>query len=183
MGYTGRMAKTIEDFLSLPEGTLAELIDGEILMSPAPRESHQNAVGNLHAELRAFVHARKLGRVFLSPFDVHLPSGAVVEPDLVFVSTARSRIVQDWVRGAPDLLVEVVSPDSARRDRVRKRALYAENGVSEYWIVDPAEESVEVLFLKAGAYESAGTFRADDAVASPLLAGLELPARRVFARP
>jgi Uma2 family endonuclease len=173
------MAKTVEDFLRLPEGTLAELIDGEILMSPAPREKLQNAVGNLHDDLRTFVHARKLGRVFVAPFDVHLPSGAVVEPDVIFVSAARAHVVQDWVRGVPDLL----SPDSVRRDRVRKRALYAENGVAEYWIVDPEAETVEVLALNPGAYAERGSFRAHDAVVSPLLAGLELPASRVFARP
>ena len=183
MGYTDRVTKTIEDFLRLPEGTLAELIDGEILMSPAPKERHQNAIGNLFAELRAFAHRGKLGRVFVSPFDVYLPSGAVVEPDLIFVSAARAGIVRDWVHGVPDLLVEVLSPGSIRHDRVRKRALYAENGVPEYWIVDPDAESVEVLSLKAGAYERVGEFRAESALVSPLLPGLDLPAARVFDRP
>jgi Uma2 family endonuclease len=141
-----RPRKTVDDFMSLPEGTLAELIDGELLiMSPGPRELHQRVVGRLHLLLSSFAEARKLGRVYVAPMDVHLPSGDIVEPDL---SAARSDIIRDWIRGAPDLLVEVLSPSGIDRDRLIKRRLYARNGVPGYWIVDPQEASVERFDLE-----------------------------------
>lgn len=187
MGYHADMAamqtrprKTLDDFLSLPEGTLAELIDGEILMTPAPRKPHQLLVGDLYFALRLFLGAKPLGMLYLAPFDVHLPSGDVVEPDLIFVAQANLGIVQEWVRGVPDLLVEVVSPSHPERDRLVKRALYARNGVREFWIVDPEEKTVEVLALDVDRYRPAGFFREPEILVSPLLAGLALPLGQLF---
>ena len=175
-----RPRKTVEDYMALPEGTLAELIEGELFMSPSPRERHQRIVLNLGAALRNFVRARRLGRVYVAPFDVHLPSGDVVQPDVVFVSEANLGIVSDWVRGAPDLLVEVISPEHPERDRIIKRDLYARNGVREYWIVDGAGLSVEVLALSGDRYAPAGYFEADDSLTSPLLPDVALPIRELF---
>lgn len=176
-----RPAKTVDDYMKLPEGARAELIEGEILMSPSPRERHQAVVGNLYILLRTFITGRKAGRVYTAPLDVHLPSGDVVEPDIVFVSARNESIIQDWVRGVPDLLVEVVSPDAPERDRIVKRHLYERNGVREYWIVDPAERSVEVLKLAAKEFASHGYFEEGDLVTSALLEGLSIPAREIFA--
>ena len=86
--------------------------------------------------LRDFVRGRSLGRVYVAPFDVHLPSGDIVEPDVIFVTTAKLGIVQGWIRGVPDFVVEVLSPDGIERDRIVKRVLYAKNGIREYWLVD-----------------------------------------------
>jgi Uma2 family endonuclease len=177
-----RPRKTVDDFMSLPEGTLAELIDGELLiMSPGPRELHQRVVGRLHLLLAPFAEARKLGRVYVAPMDVHLPSGDIVEPDLVYVSAARSDIIRDWIRGAPDLLVEVLSPSGIDRDRLIKRRLYARNGVPEYWIVDPQEAGVERLELEGPDYRPGGYFRGGATLTSPLLPGLEIPLAPLFA--
>lgn len=187
MGYHAGMTalknrprKTVDDFLSLPEGTLAELIDGEILMTPAPRERHQSALGRLYVALANFLQRQPLGRAYLAPFDVHLPSGDVVEPDLIFVTQANLGIIRDWVRGVPDLLVEVVSPTHPERDRLVKRALYARNGVREYWIVDPEEKTIEVLSLGEARYAPAGFFRGPETLASPLLPGFSLPLEPLF---
>jgi Uma2 family endonuclease len=106
-----RPRKTIEDFMSLPEGVRAELIDGELIMSPSPRPFHQDVVGNIFALLRQFALSRHLGRVYVAPLDVHLPSGDVVEPDVLFISSENLNIVKDWIRGAPDLVIEVISPE------------------------------------------------------------------------
>lgn len=175
-----RPRKTVDDFMKLPEGTLAELIDGEIFMSAAPRVPHQGVILNLSAEIRAFAHPRKLGRVVLSPMDVHLPSGDIVEPDLIFVRRENLAIIQDWVRGVPDLLVEVLSPSHPERDLIVKRDLYARNGVGEYWIVDPADRSVQILKLSGNRYEPAGYRKGDQALVTDLLPGLELAVESLF---
>jgi len=176
-----RPRKSAEDYLRLPEGTRAELVEGEILLSPSPRERHQTIVGNVYHALRVFLLGRNLGKVWSSPFDVHLPTADIFQPDVLAVLSANLAIVRDWVRGAPDLVVEVVSPDSTARDRFVKRERYAAGGVGEYWIVDDESKSVEVLTLLEGKYEPAGYFELRDTVSSPRLPGLDLPVRDVFA--
>lgn len=171
---------TVEDFMRLPEGVLAELIDGEILVSPSPRSRHQEVAFNLAACLREFVKCRGLGKVFVAPMDVHLPTGDIVEPDVLFIASANLSIIQDWIRGVPDLVVEVLSPDGIARDRLVKRGLYARNGVPEFWIVDPEESTIEVLSCRGHQYEPAGYFQAGDELRSTLLPGLDLPVSAVF---
>jgi len=169
------MAATLDEFMRLPEGTLAEFIGGEILMSPSPKLRHQRIVFRIHQALSDFARARG-GEVFEAPCDVHLPSGDVVQPDVLFVSQARSPILQDWVRGAPDLVVEVLSPETRRRDQAVKADLYLRNGVLEVWLADPDARSIEVRtpggtsIIPAG-----GTFT------SSLLPGFELRLDDVFA--
>jgi len=175
-----RPRKTVEDFMKLPEGTLAELIDGEIFMSAAPRVPHQGVILNLAMALTTFAHPKRLGRVVLSPMDVHLPSGDIVEPDLIFVRRENLAIIQDWVRGVPDLLVEVLSPSHPERDLIVKRGLYARNGVGEYWIVDPADRSVQILKLSGNRYEPAGYRKGDQALATDLIPGLALIVDSLF---
>ena len=142
-----RPRKTKRDYRTLPDDVRAELVDGELYVTPAPSFAHQDVVGRLYRLLCALVDERDLGRVGLSPLDVHLPSGDVVQPDLLFVATANEGICREWVHGAPDLVVEVVSPTHPERDRFVKRRLYARSGIPEYWIVDPTERSGEVLRL------------------------------------
>src|SRR5207302_4377071 len=106
---------------------------------------HQLVLGNLYFDLRGFVHAHDLGKVFFAPLDIVLSDVNVVEPDLLFVARARLAIIdQRCLRAAPDLAVEVLSPSTRRIDLGRKRELYATFGVAEYWIVDPKLEWVEV---------------------------------------
>lgn len=164
--------KTVDDFRRLPEGARAELIEGELVMSPSPKERHQRILLNLTLALDAVVRPPALGRLYTAPFDVHLPSGDIVQPDLIFVSTANRGIIQDWIRGVPDLLVEILSPDSSQRDRVLKRALYERNGVPRYWIVDPEQPSVELLTLSGGVYVAQAP---SPRLQSPAFPGLDLP--------
>ena len=139
---------TYRDYLLLPELDRRELIGGDFYMVPAPNIKHQDIVGNLGAILRAHVRGRGLGKLLLAPTDVVLSDEDVVQPDLLFVSNDRRDIVtEDNIAGAPDLVIEVLSPSTAERDMNLKLALYARAGVGEYWIVDPVEESVQVLEL------------------------------------
>src|SRR5689334_16756515 len=128
-----------------------ELWDGELIMSPTPTPTHQTIVLNFVIRLREFVTSGRLGRVFVSPLDVILTQTRVVQPDVLFISNANKAIVQDRIRGTPDLCMEVVSR-TWRRDRVDKKELYREFGVKEYWIVDPERRHIEVLELANGVY-------------------------------
>ena len=112
---TTRPRKTVEDYLALPDDVRAELIEGELYMTPAPRPRHQTAVGQILTYMNIHVRAAGLGRVYSAPMDVHLPSGDIVQPDLLFIRRANLEIVQDWIRGVPDLLVEVISPSHPER--------------------------------------------------------------------
>lgn len=176
-----RPKRTIDDYLKLPEGTLAELIEGEICMSPSPKNRHQGIVGNLYFLLRSFVEPRGLGQVLLAPDDVHLPSGDVVQPDVFFVSKEHATILRDWVRGTPDLLIEVLSPESVDRDRIIKKGLYARNRAPEYWIVDDEARAIEVFSLRGKEFDPQGFFREGDSLRSPLLSELSMAVRDVFA--
>ena len=175
-----RPRKTVQDFLALGAAVRAELIDGELYVTPAPSPDHQDVVGALYVHLRAFVEARGLGRAWVAPLDVYLPSGDIVQPDLVFVQKERLRIAQDAIRGAPDLAIEVLSPSRPERDRIVKKQLFAANGVGEYWIVDPPARSVEVFVRVDDDYAPAGWFEHEATVSSPALAGLAIPLGTIF---
>jgi Uma2 family endonuclease len=132
------------DYFGLPDEPRCELLYGRLLVTPAPTARHQHVVARV---LRILLDcADRLGDQALpSPIDVVLADHSVVQPDVIYVKAARSSIVRDRIEGAPDLAVEVLSPGTARRDLGEKLRLYAEAGVSEYWIIDPALESFEFL--------------------------------------
>ena len=147
-------------------------------MSPSPKLRHQRIVENVYRLLDVFVRQHRLGEVHIAPLDVHLPTQDVVQPDVIFVAESNRNILQDWIRGVPDLLVEVISSDRVERDRIIKRRIYAQNGVKEYWIVE--EPGVEVLTLDGAEYAPFGYFQGQDRLTSPLLPGLEIPVQRIF---
>jgi Uma2 family endonuclease len=173
-----------EDLLLLPEdGLRHELLAGEHVVTPAPSPRHQTVLQNLYLLVGAYVRERGLGRVFLDPLDVLLSDQDLVEPDLLFVSNARTAIVEEAnLRGVPDLLVEVVSPSSRRRDELVKRDRYERNGVPEYWVVDPEAESVKVLRRDGDRFARPLLLSArdHDVLESPLLPGLHVPLELVF---
>lgn len=179
-GATSRPRKTLDDFMALGDEVRAELIAGELYMTPSPTPPHQSVAANLHLILGPHVREQNLGTMWIAPLDVHLPSGDIVQPDLIFISTASAPIVQDWIRGVPDLLIEIVSPSNAERDRFVKRALYAENGVREYWIVDPDSRTIEVVRLDDGAYQPAGYFGVGTSLTSVTFPALRLDVGELF---
>ncbi|MBI4622187.1 MAG: Uma2 family endonuclease [Verrucomicrobia bacterium] len=151
-----------------------ELWDGEIIMSAAPRPQHQTIVFNVAEALKGYVKPRRLGRVFVSPIDVVFSGRKAVQPDVVYVPTAKANIIQNCIRGVPDLLVEVISEGTWRRDRVDKKALYEQSGVAEYWIVDPDSRLIEVFVLAEGTYRQHARGVGAEKVGSKLLPGLKI---------
>ena len=172
---------TYEDYRNTPEDERYELLDGELVMSEAPRIVHQRANVKLVSRMERFVEEGDLGEVFHAPTDVVLSETAVVQPDLLFVSNERMHVITPaGVQGAPDLVVEILSPATAERDRGYKRALYARNGVKEYWIVGTDAGVVTVLLLGDDGYEVVDTFGEGDTLTSPTLEGFELKVDDVF---
>ena len=167
---------TYEEMLAeLPETNLpVELWDGELIMSPTPTPSHQTIVGSLYRELDGFVREHKAGKVFLSPLDVVLSEHRVVQPDIFFIAKDNLGIIQDWIRGVPNLVVEVISPGSWKRDRVEKKSLYEQVGITEYWIVDSESRSIEVFALVKGVYQLHSRAADSELAKSKLLPGFKV---------
>lgn len=173
---------TYEDLSLFPDdGKRHELIDGEHIMSPSPKTKHQRASINLAALFHAFVRKVSLGQVFTAPLDVIFSDFDVTEPDLVFVSHEReTTITEDNIRGAPDLVVEILSPTTAERDRKIKFRLYEKYGVREYWLVSPEAENIQIFVLRGGKHEMLGNFSGSHEVRSEVLKGFTCKASQVF---
>ncbi len=176
---------TYDDFLQFPDdGKRHELIDGEHYVTPSPNTKHQQVSGNLHWLIRSYLETHPIGKVFYAPFDVLFSQFDVVEPDLLFVSSARlSEVVTlKHVIRAPDLIVEIGSPSTRRRDETIKRRLYERSGVKEYWIVDPDVDVVRVYRPGEGSYTRPLelSLEACDTLTTPLVPGLELPLGQIF---
>jgi Uma2 family endonuclease len=168
---------TYEDYRRLPEdGWRYEVIEGELYMAPAPLPIHQKCGGNLFAELREFGIKHDAGEVYYSPIDVILDGLATpVQPDILFVVKERLAIVKhDRIEGAPDILVEVLSPSNWFVDRRMKFEIYAKAGVREYWIVDPKARTIELFALLESRYELRGKFGVGEIVRSEVLHGFEV---------
>ncbi len=135
------------DYARLPDEPRCELIYGRLYLSPSPLLLHQVIVAEIWRRLHEVATATG-GLAALAPLDVHLADHSVVQPDVLYVAPENRAILQDWIEGNPDLSVEVLSPGTARRDRGEKLKLYAESGVREYWIVDPAERQIEFFTLR-----------------------------------
>ncbi len=140
-----------QDYEALPDEPRCELIYGRFYLSPSPSRLHQIVVTVL-LRLLDDIALETGGSAYVAPLDVNLADHSVVQPDVFYVSEARREILQERVEGAPDLAAEVLSPGTARHDRVQKLSLYAESDVREYWIVDPLERQIEFLVNEGGRY-------------------------------
>ena len=173
---------TYQDYKNLPDSEVKryELLEGELVMTPSPTWQHQDISIKLTIRLEAYVAARGLGRVAYAPLDVILGDD-VVQPDILFISRERASIIQEEeIRGAPDLIIEILSSSTAQRDRTYKRTLYGRHGVREYWLVDPDAETIEVLTLGVKGYRQVGRYEKSETLNSPLLSDLEIPLDQVF---
>ena len=173
---------TYEEYRTTPPDKRYELLDGELLMVPAPNLKHQEVQSRLGRELVNFIVEHALGKLFYAPCDVVLSDTDVVQPDLLFVSRERAHLLSNGenVRGAPDLVVEILSPSTADRDQGLKHELYGRHGVTEYWLVDPIAETVSIHRQRGGVLTTIDTFGRGQTLRSPLLAGLELRLDDVF---
>lgn len=175
---------TYDDFVLFPDdGMRHELIDGEHYVTPSPNLKHQAIVWNLTGLMAPFLREHPAGRAFSAPFDVVFTQFDVVEPDLLFIAKARLDILTDKnVQGSPNLVVEIESPSTRKRDETIKKRLYEKNDVEEYWVIDPELDVVKVYRRVGGRYERTAelTLEKNDVLTTPLLPGLELPLSRVF---
>ena len=171
---------TYEDYANMPDDERYELIDGELIMAAAPNLIHQEIIVRLIWQFMPAVR-RGLGRVFVAPADVVLSDYDVVQPDLLFVLKENAHIITEAnVQGAPDLVVEILSPSTSRRDWNEKRDLYAKYGVKELWIADPDERVVWVMTLRDGVYEEPVMYGDTQTFSSATLAGVAIDLREVF---
>jgi Uma2 family endonuclease len=171
-----RRAAPIEEFWALPESMLhIEYINGEIIMAPTPSVPHQTIVRNMIIILHGYARLKQIGSFFCSPLDVVLPSGDVVQPDLFLLTTKEAERMRSAkrVEGVPLLAVEILSPGSIKHDTLTKNALYEENGVREYWIVDPEARSIAQLVLRKKHYVLT-ELAEEDAIKSAVLSGFEM---------
>ena len=171
---------TEEEYLALDTNRLVELSDGKLEALPMPRPYHQLVLGRLFAALFAFVTSQRLGQALFAPVRVRLWPGKFREPDLVFMSAAHADRCGEQYWQPPDLVVEVISPDDPRRDRVVKRREYAQAGIPEYWLIDPAAATVEVYLLPGQGYKLDRTLQAGDELTSDQLPGWTLAVADLF---
>lgn len=160
---------TYEDLLTTPnDGHQYEVFEGELIMTPAPNRAHQKAHATLFRILSRYISEHSLGEIYSAPFDVYLDEETVFEPDILFVSRERLHIIDEQkVNGAPDLVIEILSPTTEQRDRGFKFKRYAKEGVKEYWIADPMNKTLEVYQLTEKGFSLVRKFAGLDNVHSP----------------
>ena len=166
------------DYFALPDEPRCELLRGRIYLTPTPDVLHQTVLGALIRQLHDLAQQAG-GKLLIAPLDVQLNLDTVVQPDILYVSPERVDIVRQYIEGAPDLVVEVISPATVRLDRGGKLLAYAEADVREYWIVDPVAQHIEFLVSEGGAFKV--VVPCDDRYRSAVLAGVRLDIARVWA--
>jgi Uma2 family endonuclease len=174
---------TYEDYAALPDdGRRYEIIDGVLYLMPAPTPRHQSVLSWFVHYLIVHVQVPGLGRVFGAPLDLLLTGGQPLQPDVTLVLNHKLRLITDrGIEGPPDLVIEIGSPGSRTHDRGRKLAAYARGGVPEYWLAEPADQTIEVLVLEDGAYRSLGVFTGAATPPSRVLPTLSVRVEQFFA--
>lgn len=175
---------TYADYLRLPDdGLRHEIIDGEHYVTPSPSVRHQQISGRLFYLIQLHLDTHPIGAIFYAPLDALLSEFDIVVPDLIYISNDRMRyLTSKNLQGPPDLVIEILSPSTARRDQRLKHDLYERVGVTEYWLVDPERDVVDVYRRQAGDRFAMPTQYARNAtLTSPLFVDLELRLDRVFA--
>ncbi len=171
---------TYEDYYKLEDDKRYEVIEGELVEMSAPTTIHQRIVKRIAWVLDRFVEEKGLGEVFISPVDVVLSDENILQPDVVFVSKDNDIVQEKAIFGSPDLVVEVISPSSLKRDTEDKKRLYARFGVKELWLIFPGERAVEVFSLKDKEYEVCSFGYEGGKVKSCLLKDFELNLEELF---
>ena len=175
---------TFEDYLLLPDdGKRYEILSGDLLEMPSPSGLHQLIVSRLVFLLSLWVSTRVPGLILTAPMDVVLENSAdVVQPDLLFIAEDQMQIFDSSgaVHGSPRLIIEVLSPSTARHDRSDKLIAYERAGVHEYWIVNPKAGTIEIYHLDGNEYQLAGEYIQDETPVSPVLGALEFSVSQLF---
>jgi len=173
---------TYDDYRQLPDdGKRYEIIDGELYMATSPTPNHQTIVNNFSFALTAYLRAHPIGKIFPAPLEVYFTKTNLAQPDVIFISKERRHIIKTKnVKGAPDLVIEVLSPGTERRDRTIKRKMYAQFGVREYWMAKANTATVEILRLQDGKLVPVARLEKSDLLTSPLFPGLKIPRAEIF---
>ncbi|TCP26608.1 Uma2 family endonuclease [Scopulibacillus darangshiensis] len=172
---------TYDDYLGMPDdGRRYELINGELnVMEPAPLVEHQRILRFLTKTFEK--HCSKAGDFLFAPVDVIFSNEYVLQPDFVFISRERQPIIKDKaIEGAPDLIVEILSPSTAKKDKIDKKTVYQRYGVKEYWIIDPIYRLLEQFILESGQLRLLKVLNTDDIITSPNFACIDMPLETLF---
>ena len=172
---------TYEDYAKLPEGAPYQLIGGELIITPAPTPYHQRISRKIEFLLIEYVEKNELGEVFDAPIDVYFEETETYQPDIIFISKERLNIIGETkIKGAPDLIIEILSPATAYYDLGRKYEVYEKNGVKEYWIVHPERKSIEIYQNQEGQFKLIQIAKEKDTVNSSLFKDFELNLEKIF---
>jgi Uma2 family endonuclease len=175
---------TVKDYMLLEEGVPFQLINYDLIMSPSPNPYHQKISFELTILMGNFLKAtNNKGFAVAAPMDVKLDDGNVFQPDFIFISASRvPEIIKDRIEGAPDLVIEILSPSNGYYDLRQKKDIYEKYGVAEYIIIDPMQQSAEVYVLKDGKYaldqktQNIGSFH------STVLKGFSVDLKELFSK-
>src|SRR5208282_4817005 len=175
---------TVENYKLLPEtGPRYQLIQGDLYMAPAPNRFHQEISRNLQFELHSYLKRNPIGKLFDAPFDVYLDEINIYQPDIIIVLNERLGILtEQGAEGAPELVIEILSPKTRRLDLVNKKHEYARAGVKELWIIDPESRAITIHQFASDGVEKIRDVNEEDTLSTDLLPGFNLAAETIFER-
>ncbi|GAB2705847.1 Uma2 family endonuclease [Mucilaginibacter koreensis] len=178
---TEKKKYTVADYELLEEGAPFQLINYDLVMSPSPLTDHQLILGRIFIQLSSYLENKNNnGVTMFAPIDVHFDEGNIFQPDLVYVSENRKSIIKKYIMGAPDMVLEILSPSNAYYDLRQKKDIYERFGVQEYIIVDPIAQSAELYALKDGFYYLHQKAQKEESLSSIILDGLALHLNKIF---
>ncbi len=173
---------TVADYLALPEGAPYQLINFELVMSPAPAPDHQYLFANVHILLWKYFSGKDLKQIRLAPFDVHLGEGEIYQPDIFIVLSGNpGTTVKNGFHGVPDVVFELLSPSNAYYDLRHKKEIYEKVGVKEYWILDPEDHTIECHRNSDKGFILSGIAKGEGIVESAVLPGFIAKTEELFA--
>ncbi len=160
---------------------LTEIINGEEIMGPSPFRKHQKIASKIAHKIFSYLETNYLGELYFSPLDVIFEEGVNrLQPDLLFIKKENSNIEQDWIRGVPDMVCEIISPGSYAMDSKVKKAIYEKYRVPEYWVVIPELQTIEILTIKNDKYEQYSYAELEGMVTSKVIEGLQVNLNDIF---
>ena len=172
---------TYEDYSKLPEGAPYQLIGGKLVMTPAPIPYHQEVSAKLEFKIYEYIQKNKLGKMYHSPIDVYFEETEVYQPDIIFISKKRLDIVKEnKIEGAPDLVIEILSPTTAYYDLKHKKFIYGKHGVKEYWVVDIIDKTVDIYENRGNEFILIESVKGDGKIKSKVISGFELELSEIF---
>jgi Uma2 family endonuclease len=171
---------TYRDYIKLNDDKRYEVIEGRLVEMAGASFEHQDILSEIFIRMREFVKRNNLGKVIPSPFDVILSDENVVQPDIVFISKNKLHLIKQSLFGIPDLVVEIVSESSKKKDKIIKKKLYEKFGINEYWVVEPNDKKIIVHVINNNRYVVYSSAKEEGIIKSKVLEGFELNLKEVF---